>query len=540
MQNDSLAFSLTQDDSIARDLGTLGHRSGGMDRHSLASLGTNAFQPSSLHDLVDLHHLLPNSDVLGADHGAPQVVLYSEDSDLLAQADQANLFHFSSLRVPRHRRGDSGSDGTSSGGTTPPPPPPATAPASAGLTIHVSYGASVANAPAGFTNTVNQDVQYYESLFSDPVSINIAVGYGEVGGTPLGSGTLGESLSYLVSSNYTQVKNALAGDARTAADSSAVASLPASSPTSGAYWMTTAEAKAVGLYSASGIDGYVGFGNNAGMFDYNNSDGVTSGQYDFYGVVAHEISEVMGRMLLVGGTVGSTARSYLPYDLFHYSSSGVHQFNMGGYFSANGGASSLGAFNTVGGGDPGDWSGATMDSYNAYATPGVPLPVSQGDLTALDVIGWNLGSATSGSGDALTGTAGTDTIIRHRRSSMIADNGGSHSLTHGAGSDHFQYTAVGDGLDRIVDFTPGHDRLDFSHFTFGSNLATRGHAQGTLDPSHFIANATGPANSAEMFWFNTANHTLYFDADGSGGGGATAIAQFHGNVALHNTDIHLV
>jgi hypothetical protein len=61
-----------------------------------------------------------------------------------------------------------------------------------GLIINVTYDASVANAPAAFKTDVAAAVQYFESEFTNPDTININVGYGEVDGQSLGSGALGE------------------------------------------------------------------------------------------------------------------------------------------------------------------------------------------------------------------------------------------------------------------------------------------------------------------------------------------------------------
>ncbi len=52
----------------------------------------------------------------------------------------------------------------------------------------------------------------------------------------------------------------------------------------------------------------------------------------------------------------------------------------------------------------GDWSGNTVDAYNAYATPGVVLPVSNNDLIAMDVLGWNSTGTTTYSGTTSTST----------------------------------------------------------------------------------------------------------------------------------------
>jgi Ca2+-binding RTX toxin-like protein len=293
--------------------------------------------------------------------------------------------------------GSGSGSGTGSGGGNTSSSTASTSP----FVINVVYDASVNNAPAAFKTDVTAAVQYFESHFTDHVTITIDVGYGEVGGYSLGSGALGESLTYLSSYSYSQIKGALTADAKTADDATSVASLPTTSPVAGTFWTSTAEAKALGLMASnSQIDGYVGFA-SGNLFDYNNSDGVTAGQYDFYGTVAHEISEVMGRSLLTGSTIGNTPHSYDPLDLFHYSANGVHDFSgsTAGYFSVNGGATNLDNFNTNPNGDFGDWaSSAGSDSFSAFATPGAVDTISQTDLRELDVLGWDLGSSSSSPG----------------------------------------------------------------------------------------------------------------------------------------------
>jgi hypothetical protein len=57
--------------------------------------------------------------------------------------------------------------------------------------------------------------------------------------------------------------------------------------------------------------GSVGFSSTFG-FDYNDADGVSG--YDFNSVVLHEITEVMGRSLAVGGTIAGASPSYYAGD----------------------------------------------------------------------------------------------------------------------------------------------------------------------------------------------------------------------------------
>ena len=287
---------------------------------------------------------------------------------------------------------DAGAGGTTTGTSTGTSTTTAGGSASAGLIINITYDASVNSAPAAFKADVAAVVSYLESQYSDPITISISVGYGEVNGQTMGSGALGQSMYYVGAFNYSQVKNALVADAKTADDMSAIATLPSTDPTNGGtFYVASAEAKALGLWSGIATDGWVGFSSGAG-WDYNNADGVSAGTYDFYGTVLHEISEVLGRE-----TTDGQSGVYDPLDLFHYSAPGVRTFSgtTPGYFSVNNGQTSLNSFNTNPGGDFGDWAGNTPDAGNAYGSTGVVSPFSAADLTAMDVIGWNRVSSSA-------------------------------------------------------------------------------------------------------------------------------------------------
>jgi len=283
---------------------------------------------------------------------------------------------------------------------------------SGGLVINIVYDASVANAPAGFTADVQSVVNYFESHFSNPVAITIDVGYGEVDGQSLGAGALGESITYFDPVSYAQLQSALAANLNANGNSAAAATLPATSPVSGQWWVSTAEAEALGITSTSNNpDGYVGFSSASNIFAYNNASGVPSNQYDFMAVVAHEISEVMGRVMFDGTNAFGTGASYDPLDLFHYSASGVRDFTgYTGYASADGGKTSLDAFNTVRGGDLADWaSSAGNDAFNAFANPGVVNAVTPSDLTELSLLGWDQVASTPPTTPVVTLQLASDT-----------------------------------------------------------------------------------------------------------------------------------
>jgi hypothetical protein len=260
------------------------------------------------------------------------------------------------------------------------------------MIVNVSFDSSVNSAPTGFVSTVNAVAQFFGAAFSDNVTINISVGFGEVAGQAVSA--LGESITQLNTHSYAALRNALLGDSKSADDSSAAATLPGTTPSSGAtYWVPRAEAKALGLLGASSSsDGSIGFSSNAGIFDYDRTDGIASGRYDFFAVVAHELTEVMGRQLMTGENFGGHANSLEPMDLFHYSSAGVRSFvgTQAGYFSADGGTTNLDNFNINPGGDFGDWAAsAGNDAFLAFGKSGVTNAVSDADLRVMDVLGWD-------------------------------------------------------------------------------------------------------------------------------------------------------
>ena len=307
---------------------------------------------------------------------------------------------------------------------------------SGGLVIDINWDASVANAPVGFQAGVESVVSYYESHFSNPVTITIDVGYGEVNGQALGGGALGESKSYVTSASYSALRSALVNNANAIGYSAAAASLPTTSPVNGAYWLTTAEAQALGLSGSSGVNGYIGLSSSY-SFCYNNSNGVPGSQFDFFGTVAHEISEVMGRSMFDGANFFGGA-SYEPLDLFHYSASGVRDFSGAtpGYFSANGGATNLNSFNTNPGGDYGDWAGsAGNNSFLAFSSPGVVNAVSANDLTEINLLGWMPAGAAAAPAVTIAladDTSGGKNVTRNDAPTGTADGGATVTLTEGS------------------------------------------------------------------------------------------------------------
>jgi len=257
-----------------------------------------------------------------------------------------------------------------------------------GLIINLTYDSSVSSAPSGFQTALSYVVNFFETTFSNPITININVGYGEINGQQLASNALGESeASQYVPVSYSSVRSAL--QAQGAPGSS---TLPSSSPVSSNLNMSQAEGKALGLYQNDGsLDGYVGF---SSTLQFNYTQTATQNQYYFIGVVEHEISEVLGR-------VSFLSNFYSPMDFYRYSSPGVRDLVTGGtaYFSIDNGTTNLGTWNNQSSnGDLGDWypngpAPGGNDAFNDYTKSGVINVVSANDIILMNALGWT-GSAS--------------------------------------------------------------------------------------------------------------------------------------------------
>jgi hypothetical protein len=250
---------------------------------------------------------------------------------------------------------------------------------------------------AAIESAIQAAIQVYESRFSDPITVTIKF-------EKMSSG-LGASNWWYYTFTYAQFRAALAADASTANDVTALAHLPITStnPASGtsSVRIKTANIRALGIAGSfpsgldGGVDGIIGL--NTSITNLTRIS-IDPNKYDLRAVAMHEIDEVLG----LASSLDASSSNPLPEDLFRYTSAGARSFTASGdnaYFSIDG-VTDLARFNQnilSSGGDYGDWWSCTnlancphtAHVQDAWATPGV-TPDLGVELTALDVIGYNL------------------------------------------------------------------------------------------------------------------------------------------------------
>jgi Ca2+-binding RTX toxin-like protein len=132
--------------------------------------------------------------------------------------------------------------------------------------------------------------------------------------------------------------------------------------------------------------------------------------------------------------------------------------------------------------------------------------------------------------DTLSGGSGDDILNGDAGDDILIGGLGADSLDGGAGKDQFVQLSFDEGVDSIHDFNVKQDTLVFSASGFGGGLQE---GVSLVAGSTFIASATPVAATASgAFLYDTDDHNLYWDADGSGAAAAQQVIHFDHGVAL--------
>jgi hypothetical protein len=397
-----------------------------------------------------------------------------------------------------------------------------------GLIINPTFDSSITgnvNA-AAIEAMINQAISIYESLYSDPITIQILFRYSTTNpdGTPLPPGLLAGSLSVIYTIPWSTFISALTADATSNYDNLAIASLPGFA-LSANILPKSANGRAVSLNTPPAMfpNGTVGNGgpydgivtlNSAQPFQFTRPP--SPNNYDAQRSTEHEIDEVMG----FGSYLGHSVGDLLPQDLFSWSLAGVRNITSSGtrYFSIDGGYTYIVNFNQDPNGDFGDWSSEACPQTHPYVQNAFSCSGQSSDVTAqspeainLDVIGYDF-------------TPVTRTVT--------------NSNDSGPGSLRQAVSAASDGLD-VIQFAPGVTNITLTsgELDISADLSINGPGANALTiQSAFSSSVFAVYKTAVTLWISglTLTHSV-FSIRSAGNTEIEACVLDSNHTAIYNT-----
>lgn len=284
----------------------------------------------------------------------------------------------------------------------------------------LTYGADLTANPLAQA-AFDRAASTWASYLNDPITINLDLNY-----APLGDGILGQTSTSMLYGDYDTVRNLVSANYGETNDARQAALLPAL-PTAAKFSayvpegfdldgnMTISQANyhALGGTGFTGSDGSITFSSNFN-WDFDRTDGITAGHFDFEGVAVHEIGHALGFVSEVDYVdwiyaADDTAQNIWPttLDLFRFKTEDLASPDFdftntprnlvpGGrhaFFTGDGDD----AIALATGSYAGDGSQAShwkdmlgIGIMDPTAAPGELIDISINDLIALDLIGWDI------------------------------------------------------------------------------------------------------------------------------------------------------
>jgi Ca2+-binding RTX toxin-like protein len=160
----------------------------------------------------------------------------------------------------------------------------------------------------------------------------------------------------------------------------------------------------------------------------------------------------------------------------------------------------------------------TVEAHVAsYTLPANVEQLQFAGVSAVTAIG-NAGANT------ILGTIGVDFISGLDGNDILTSGSGADTVLGGNGSDTFRYEIGHSGMDRVLDFVSGQDKISLIGF-----------AQ-TASVSFVQGGAPAPTNANSTVMYNFNSGIVSYDADGNGSGAAVQITQLNAGLTLAAAD----
>lgn len=368
------------------------------------------------------------------------------------------------------------------------------------LNLVLSYESSALAAPQSFRDGMQTAANILDSLILNNITVTIRVGYGDWNNnadTGLTTGAEGGDL-YGLNASYTNLRAALASHETSTNDQTFVNSLPSTSSLNGTstFFVPSAVGKALGLLSPTNptVDGAVGLGAQ-----------IPSNL--LVGVALHELTHAMGRVPGEG-----------PFDLFRYTSPGVHLFSSSNtapaaYFSIDGGNTKLADFGQSS--DPSDFLNSGVqgfnDAFNEFYSSNTFQSLTAVDKELLDVLGFNVSAQTNHAP-----SANADNYSVTENSTLTVSGPG----VLGNDTD-----ADGNALTAVLASKPSHGTLTLNadgSFNFAPDANFLGTDSFTYYANDGAVNSTNPATVSITVNADTAKDAIWSMNGLSSSGGDTS------------------
>ncbi len=272
---------------------------------------------------------------------------------------------------------------------------------------------------------INAMITRVEADITNPITVNIT--YAEEN-----SGLGGSESFFYPNIPYSTYLNSLQhNQILSPSDNTALASLPAgpNNPVDGSPGVNVNVmlATALGIQNFTGTAGTISL--NTSIMNLARTGSQNPSFYDLQSVAGHETDEILG----IGGpgTVlpDATTGSVGVLDLFRYASPGVRSFttnpSVNAYFSIDGGTTNLVNFDQNNeGADFADWGNGIPNAeagnippqmQDSFGTPGAMVNIGPNELTALDVVGYNLAPVPEPGSMAILAAAVAMVLFLRRR-----------------------------------------------------------------------------------------------------------------------------